>query len=42
MHHARCSEPSAHPEGTFHISGWSGSQPLFASALLSNLLDTAL
>jgi hypothetical protein len=43
MHHsAHSNSPSAHPESTFHIPNWSGSQPLLASASLSNLLDSAL
>lgn len=41
-HSAHSNSPSAHPESTFHIPNWSGSQPLLASATLSNLLDNAL
>jgi hypothetical protein len=33
---------SAHPDRTFHIPNWSGSQPFLASASLSNLLDSSL
>jgi hypothetical protein len=41
-HHAQSADRSAHPESTFHIPNWSGSQPFLASATLSNLLDSAL
>jgi hypothetical protein len=42
-HHAsRSATPSAHPDRTFHISNWPGSNPFLASAALSNLLDSAL
>jgi hypothetical protein len=41
-HSAHSNSPSVHPESTFHIPSWSGSQPLLASASLSNLLDSAL
>lgn len=41
-HHSHSASSNAHPEGTFHIPNWSGSQPFLASAALSNLLDTAL
>jgi hypothetical protein len=41
-HHGRSAGAKAHPETTFHIPGWSGSQPILASASLSNLLDSAL
>ncbi len=41
-HAAHSTSSSAHPSNTFHIPCWSGAQPFFASATLSNLLDTAL
>jgi hypothetical protein len=41
-HVAHSTSPSAHPGSTFHIPSWSGAQPFFASAVLSNLLDTSL
>jgi hypothetical protein len=41
-HVAQCTSSSAHPGSTFHIPGWSGAQPFFASAVLSNLLDSSL
>jgi hypothetical protein len=41
-HVAHSTSSSAHPGNTFHIPSWSGAQPFFASAVLSNLLDNSL
>jgi hypothetical protein len=41
-HTPLATSPSAHPESTFHIPNWSGSQPFLASAALSDLLDGGL
>jgi len=39
-HTARAFSPSAHPDGTFNIPSWSGAPPFWASAFLSNLMDS--
>jgi hypothetical protein len=41
-HIANSTSSSAHPGSTFNIPTWSGAQPFFASAVLSNLLDKSL
>jgi hypothetical protein len=41
-HVAHPPSSNAHPGSTFHIPSWSGAQPFFASAVLSNLLDNSL
>jgi hypothetical protein len=41
-HTPRSTSRSAHPDSTFHIPNWSGTQPFIASAALSDLLDGAI